>query len=44
MAFGSRDRLLLRRRWRRLDELPPGTHVGTLVGCGHVPLTDDPLA
>jgi pimeloyl-ACP methyl ester carboxylesterase len=44
MAFGSRDRLLLRRRWRRLDEFPPGTHVGTLVGCGHVPMADDPLA
>jgi pimeloyl-ACP methyl ester carboxylesterase len=44
VAFGSRDRLLLRRKWRRLDELPPGTHVGTLAGCGHVPMADDPLA
>ena len=44
VAFGSRDRLLLRRKWRRLDELPPGTHLGTLADCGHVPMADDPLA
>jgi pimeloyl-ACP methyl ester carboxylesterase len=44
LAFGSRDRLLLSRRWRRVDELPPGTRVQTLPGCGHVPMTDDPAA
>jgi pimeloyl-ACP methyl ester carboxylesterase len=43
VAFGSKDRLVLR-RWRRLDELPDGTQVGTLPGCGHVPMTDDPAA
>jgi pimeloyl-ACP methyl ester carboxylesterase len=44
VAFGSRDRILLRRAWRRLDELPPQTRVEVLPGCGHVPMTDDPAA
>jgi pimeloyl-ACP methyl ester carboxylesterase len=44
VAFGSRDRLLLRRRSRHLDQLPPGTRVQTLAGCGHVPMADDPGA
>ncbi|MGZ4613133.1 MAG: alpha/beta fold hydrolase [Kineosporiaceae bacterium] len=44
VAFGSRDRLLLARSWRRLDELPAGTRVAALPGCGHVPMTDDPAA
>ena len=43
VAFGSRD-LLLRRRSRRLDELPPGTLVEKLRRCGHIPMTDDPEA
>ena len=43
VAFGGRDRLLLRGS-RRLDELPAGTHVGALPGCGHVPMTDDRAA
>ena len=43
VAFGSRDRLLLRAS-RRLDQLPPGTPVRTLPGCGHVPMADDPGA
>ncbi|MFD0854205.1 alpha/beta fold hydrolase, partial [Actinomadura adrarensis] len=43
VAFGSRD-LVLVRRSRRLDELPPGTRVGKLPGCGHVPMSDDPEA
>jgi len=43
VAFGSRD-LLLRAASRRLDELPPGTRVETLPGCGHVPMADDPSA
>jgi pimeloyl-ACP methyl ester carboxylesterase len=43
VAFGGRDRLLPRRA-RRLDQLPAATHVGTLPGCGHVPMTDDPVA
>jgi pimeloyl-ACP methyl ester carboxylesterase len=43
VAFGSRDHLLLRKS-RHLDELPPGTRVRTLPGCGHVPMADDPDA
>jgi pimeloyl-ACP methyl ester carboxylesterase len=43
LAFGSRD-LLLRRRCRRLDELPPTTRPGALPGCGHVPMADNPPA
>jgi len=44
VTFGSRDRLLLPHQSRHLDELPPGTHVEALPGCGHVPMTDDPAA
>jgi pimeloyl-ACP methyl ester carboxylesterase len=43
VAFGSRD-LLLRRRCRHLDELPPGTRLGSLPRCGHVPMADNPAA
>jgi pimeloyl-ACP methyl ester carboxylesterase len=41
VAFGSRDRLLLRSQSRHLDELPRDTHLGTVPGCGHVPTVDD---
>jgi pimeloyl-ACP methyl ester carboxylesterase len=44
IAFGARDRLLISRRWRRLDELPPDRRVASLPGCGHIPMTDDPAA
>jgi pimeloyl-ACP methyl ester carboxylesterase len=44
IAFGDRDRLLIRRRYRRLDELPPDRRVAELPGCGHVPMADDPAA
>lgn len=44
VAFGSRDLLLLRYQSRHLSELPPGTRLETLPGCGHVPMADDPLA
>ena len=44
VAFGSRDRILLRRQSRHLDQLPATTHVGTLPGCGHMPMPDDPEA
>jgi pimeloyl-ACP methyl ester carboxylesterase len=44
VAFGSRDLLLLPRQSRHLDELPPGTHLGTLPGCGHLPRADNPDA
>jgi pimeloyl-ACP methyl ester carboxylesterase len=43
VEFGSRD-LLLRRGSRHLGQLPPGTRVGALRGCGHVPMADDPPA
>jgi pimeloyl-ACP methyl ester carboxylesterase len=43
VEFGSRD-FLLRRASRHLDELPPGTSVRALPGCGHVPMADDPRA
>lgn len=44
VAFGSRDFLLLAHQSRHLDELPPGTQVGTLAGCGHIPMADNPGA
>jgi pimeloyl-ACP methyl ester carboxylesterase len=44
VAFGSRDRLLLRRQSRHVDQLPPGTRIAALPGCGHVPMADDPDA
>ncbi|HET9974170.1 MAG TPA: alpha/beta fold hydrolase [Streptosporangiaceae bacterium] len=44
VAFGSRDRLLLRHQSRHLDQLPRDTHVAALPGCGHVPMADDPEA
>jgi pimeloyl-ACP methyl ester carboxylesterase len=44
VAFGSRDRLLLVRQSRHLDQLPAGTRLATLPGCGHVPMSDDPEA
>ena len=44
VAFGSRDLILLRRGWRRTDELPPETVTRTLHRCGHIPMADDPVA
>jgi pimeloyl-ACP methyl ester carboxylesterase len=44
VAFGGRDRLLLRRQSRHLDQLPPGTRSESLPGCGHIPMADDPAA
>jgi pimeloyl-ACP methyl ester carboxylesterase len=41
VAFGTRDRLLLPGRSRRLDQLPPQTRVARLPRCGHVPIADD---
>jgi pimeloyl-ACP methyl ester carboxylesterase len=43
LAFGSRDRLLLRGS-RRTGQLPPQTRTEALPGCGHVPMADDPAA
>ena len=44
VAFGSRDRVLLRHQSRHLDELPAGIRLETLPGCGHIPMADDPVA
>ncbi len=44
VAFGDRDFLLLPRQSRHLDELPAGTHLTTLPGCGHIPMGDNPIA
>jgi pimeloyl-ACP methyl ester carboxylesterase len=44
VAIGSRDLVLLARRARRLDQLPPGTRSASLPGCGHLPMSDDPVA
>ncbi len=44
VAFGSRDRLLLARQSRHVEQLPAGTTVAALPGCGHLPMTDDPAA
>jgi pimeloyl-ACP methyl ester carboxylesterase len=44
VAFGSRDVLLLPRQARHFDQLPSGTRVEALPGCGHVPMSDDPVA
>jgi pimeloyl-ACP methyl ester carboxylesterase len=42
IAFGSRDRLLLRHQSRHLDQLPPSSLAEALPGCGHMPMADDP--
>ncbi len=44
IAFGSRDILLRPHQSRHLDQLPSGTRVGELPGCGHVPMTGNPTA
>ena len=41
VAFGSADRLLIRRRYRGVGQLPPDHRVASLPGCGHVPMADD---
>ena len=44
VAFGSRDLVLLPRQSRHLDQLPAGTVLRRLPGCGHLPVADDPAA
>ena len=44
VAFGSRDRLLLSRTSRHVEQLPAGARVVPLPGCGHVPMGDDPVS
>jgi pimeloyl-ACP methyl ester carboxylesterase len=42
VAFGGRDRLLLRHQSRHREELPPQTRWVELPDCGHVPTYDAP--
>ncbi|MFE2286434.1 alpha/beta fold hydrolase [Streptomyces sp. NPDC059443] len=42
IAWGSRDRLLLRRQGIRAKHTIPGARLVRLPGCGHVPMNDDP--
>lgn len=42
VAFGGRDRLLLRHQSRHREELPPQTRWLELPDCGHVPTYDAP--
>jgi pimeloyl-ACP methyl ester carboxylesterase len=42
IAWGDHDRILIPRQAARAEQrLPRATHV-RLVGCGHVPMSDDP--
>ncbi|MEU6708514.1 alpha/beta fold hydrolase [Streptomyces wuyuanensis] len=42
VAWGTRDRLLLRRQGVRAKKAIPGARLVRLPGCGHVPMNDDP--
>ncbi|MFD3544495.1 alpha/beta fold hydrolase [Streptomyces sp. NPDC058655] len=42
IAWGARDRLLLRRQGIRAKRTVPGARLIRLPGCGHVPMSDDP--
>ncbi|MEU7030771.1 alpha/beta fold hydrolase [Streptomyces sp. NPDC046275] len=42
IAWGSRDRLLLRRQGVRAKQAIPAARLVRLPGCGHVPMNDDP--
>ncbi|SDM43131.1 alpha/beta fold hydrolase [Streptomyces wuyuanensis] len=42
VAWGTRDRLLLRRQGIRAKRAIPGARLVRLPGCGHVPMNDDP--
>ncbi|MEV1021914.1 alpha/beta fold hydrolase [Streptomyces sp. NPDC050264] len=42
VAWGSRDRLLVRRQGVRAKQVLPGARLVRLPGCGHVPMNDDP--
>ncbi|MFG2720474.1 alpha/beta fold hydrolase [Streptomyces sp. NPDC048416] len=42
VAWGSKDRLLLRRQGVRAKLAVPGARLVRLPGCGHVPMNDDP--
>ncbi|MEU6477092.1 alpha/beta fold hydrolase [Streptomyces sp. NPDC047017] len=42
VAWGARDRLLLRRQGVRAKRVIPQARLVRLPGCGHVPMNDDP--
>lgn len=42
VAWGIRDRLLLRRQGVRAKRLIPRARLVRLPGCGHCPMNDDP--
>ncbi|EFL13866.1 alpha/beta fold hydrolase [Streptomyces sp. C] len=42
IAWGTRDRLLLRRQGVRAKRTVPGARLVRLPGCGHVPMSDAP--
>ncbi|WP_344071189.1 alpha/beta fold hydrolase [Streptomyces crystallinus] len=42
VAWGAKDRLLLRRQGVRAKHTLPGARLVRLPGCGHVPMNDDP--
>ncbi|MFF0561198.1 alpha/beta fold hydrolase [Streptomyces sp. NPDC020472] len=42
VAWGTRDRLLLRRQGVRAKRTLPAARLVRLPGCGHVPMNDDP--
>ncbi|MBN0047530.1 alpha/beta fold hydrolase [Streptomyces actuosus] len=42
VAWGTRDRLLLRRQGIRAKQLMPRARLVRLPGCGHCPMNDDP--
>ncbi|MFJ8886648.1 alpha/beta fold hydrolase [Streptomyces sp. NPDC102402] len=44
IAWGSQDRLLLRRQGVRAKRVIPGARLVRLPHCGHVPMNDDPAA
>ncbi|MGW0780252.1 alpha/beta fold hydrolase [Streptomyces sp. NPDC002913] len=44
VAWGTKDRLLLRRQGIRAKQIIPGARLVRLPGCGHVPMNDDPAA
>ncbi|MFJ5738589.1 alpha/beta fold hydrolase [Streptomyces microflavus] len=42
VAWGTRDRILVRRQGIRAKQVIPGARLVRLPGCGHVPMNDDP--
>ncbi|MGW0084730.1 alpha/beta fold hydrolase [Streptomyces sp. NPDC003393] len=42
VAWGSKDRLLVRRQGVRAKQIIPRARLVRLPGCGHVPMNDDP--